>query len=165
MRRTALALAVFTSLLFSAPTSATAALPPIKHVWIVVLENENYDTTFGPNSKAPYLAKTLTSQGQLLTHYYGIGHFSLANYIAMGSAQPPNAHTQADCMIYTDFAGTVGPDGIAVGQGCVYPAEVKTVADQLEAKGLTWKGYMEDMGTPCRHPAIGAQDDTQTARK
>jgi hypothetical protein len=165
MRRTALALAVFTSLLFSATTSATAALPPIKHVWIVVLENENYDTTFGPNSKAPYLAKTLTSQGQLLTHYYGIGHFSLDNYIAMVSGQPPNPHTQADCMIYTDFAGTVGPDGIAVGQGCVYPAAVKTVADQLEAKGLTWKGYMEDMGTPCRHPAIGAHDETQTARK
>jgi hypothetical protein len=23
---------------------------------------------------------------------------------------------------------------------------------------------MEDMGTPCRHPAIGAMDDTQSAR-
>jgi hypothetical protein len=165
MRRTALALAVFASLLFSATTAATAALPPIKHVWIVVLENENYDTTFGPTSKAPYLSKTLTSQGQLLTHYYGIGHFSLDNYIAMVSGQPPNPHTQADCMLYTDFSGTVGPDGIAVGQGCVYPTEVKTVADQLEGKGLAWKGYMEDMSTPCRHPAIGAHDDTQTARK
>src|SRR3954453_17443389 len=165
MRRTALALAVFTSLLFSAPTSATAALPPIKHVWIVVLENENYDTTFGDKSPAPYLAKTLPSQGQLLTHYYGIGHFSLDNYITMVSGQPPNPHTQADCQFYTDFAGTVGPDGVAIGQGCVYPPEVKTVADQLEAKGLTWKGYMEDMGTPCRHPAAGGHDETQTASK
>ena len=166
MRRIALALAVVTSLLFSAATSATAAaLPPIKHVWIVVLENENYDTTFGPNSKAPYLAKTLPSQGQLLTHYYGIGHFSLDNYIAMVSGQPPNSNTQADCMFYNDFAGTVGPDGIAVGQGCVYPAAVKTIGDQLETKGLTWKQYAEDMGTPCRHPALNAHDDTQTARK
>src|SRR5207245_1629508 len=30
-------------------------------------------------------------------------------------------------------------------------------------KGLAWKGYMEDMTTPCRHPAIGAVDDTQRA--
>src|SRR3954467_2894709 len=165
MRRIALGLAAVVALLFSSTAGVAAALPPIKHVWIVVLENENYDTTFGPSSKAPYLAKTLTSQGQLLTQYYGIGHFSLDNYIAMVSGQPPNPHTQADCMIYTDFAGAVGSDGIAVGQGCVYPAAVKTVADQLEAKGLTWKGYMEDMGTPCRHPAIGAHDDTQTARK
>jgi phosphatidylinositol-3-phosphatase len=164
MRRIALALAVVASLLFSAATSATAALPPIKHVWIVVLENENYDTTFGPKSKAPYLAKTLTSQGQLLTQYYGIGHFSLDNYITMVSGQPPNPHTQADCMVYTDFVGPVGPDGIAVGQGCVYPSAVKTVGDQLEAKGLTWKQYAEDMGTPCRHPALNSHDDTQSAR-
>ena len=59
--------------------------------------------------------------------------------------------------------GTVAPQQ-AVGNGCVYPAGVKTVADQLEAKGLTWRGYMEDMGTPCRHPAANAADDTQKAK-
>jgi phosphatidylinositol-3-phosphatase len=166
MRRPRLALAAVVACLFVLPaTQAAAALPPIKHVWIVVLENQNYDTTFGPTSKAPYLAKTLTSQGQLLTHYYGIGHFSLDNYIAMVSGQPPNSNTQADCMFYNEFAGTVGPDGIAVGQGCVYPTAVKTIGDQLETKGLTWKEYAEDMGTACRHPALNAHDETQTARK
>jgi len=164
MRRTAIALIAAAACLAGPAAGSAAALPPIKHVWIIVLENENYDTTFGANSKAPYLAKTLTSQGQLLTHYYGIGHFSLDNYVAMVSGQPPNPQTQADCMFYNDFAGTVGSDGIAVGQGCVYPPEVKTIADQLEAKGLTWKGYMEDMGTPCRHPDLNQHDDTQTAR-
>src|SRR3954470_16144675 len=165
MRRIALGLAAVVALLFSSTTGVAAALPPIKHVWIVVLENENYDTTFGPSSKAPYLAKTLASQGQLLTQYYGIGHFSLDNYIAMVSGQPPNPQTQADCMFYSDFAGTVGPDGIAVGQGCVYPTAVKTVGDQLEGKGLTWKEYAEDLGTACRHPALNSQDTTQTAHK
>src|SRR3954454_13056638 len=145
MRRSALVLAVAAGLLLSAAGSASATLPQIKHVWIIVLENKNFDTTFGPNPKAPYLSKTLTSQGQLLTHYYGIGHFSLTNYVAMVSGQPPNPHTQADCMFYTEFAGTVGPDGIAVGQGCVYPTAVKTVGDQLEGKGLTWKEYAEDL--------------------
>src|SRR3954463_14010984 len=166
MRRSRLALAAVIACFLALPaTQAAAALPPIKHVWIVVLENENYDTTFGPKSKAPYLAKTLTTQGQLLTQYYGIGHFSLDNYIAMVSGQPPNPQTQADCMAYTDFAGAVGPDGIAVGQGCVYPSAVKTIGDQLEGKGLTWKQYAEDMGTACRHPALNSQDTTQTARK
>jgi hypothetical protein len=166
MSRSRLALIAVVACLFALPAAqASAALPPIKHVWIVTLENENYDTTFGPNSKAPYLAKTLTSQGQLLTQYYGIGHFSLDNYIAMVSGQPPNSNTQADCIFYNDFAGAVGPDGIAVGQGCVYPTAVKTIGDQLEGKGLTWKQYAEDMGTPCRHPALNSQDTTQTARK
>jgi hypothetical protein len=54
--------------------------------------------------------------------------------------------------------------------GCVYPPEVKTIANQLEGAGLTWKGYMEDMAAKfpaepasCRHPDIGTPDDTQTA--
>jgi hypothetical protein len=146
-------------------TAGAASLPPIKHVWIIVLENENYDTTFGDKSPAPYLAKTLPTQGQLLTHYYGIGHLSLDNYITMVSGQPPNPHTQADCQFFTEFAGTVGADGVAVGQGCVYPAAVKTIGDQLEAKGLTWKEYAEDMGTACNHPDLNQHDGTQTATK
>ena len=32
---------------------------PIKHVFVIVLENEGYDTTFGPGSKAPYLSTVL----------------------------------------------------------------------------------------------------------
>src|SRR3954471_13714323 len=137
MRRIALGLAAVVALLCSSTAGVAAALPPIKHVWIVVLENQNYDTTFGANSPAPYLAKTLTSQGQLLTQYYGIGHFSLTNYVAMVSGQPPNPQTQADCQFFTEFAGAPGPDGVAVGSGCVYPSSVKTIADQLEGKGLT----------------------------
>src|SRR3954452_11409944 len=113
MRRSRLALVALVACLCALPAAqASAALPPIKHVWIVVLENENYDTTFGPNSKAPYLAKTLTSQGRLLTQYYGIGHFSLDNFIAMVSGQPPNAQTQADCIFYNEFVGTMRSDGV-----------------------------------------------------
>jgi phosphatidylinositol-3-phosphatase len=170
MRRSALILAIVAGLLFSAAGSASGALPPIQHVWIVVLENKGYNETFGPSSKAPYLSKTLPSQGQLLTHYYGTGHQSLDNYITMVSGQPPNPYTQADAPLYADFVGTVGSDGVAIGQGSIYPAEVKTIADQLDAKGLSWKGYMQDMANSqtepktCRHPDPGTPDNTQQAR-
>jgi hypothetical protein len=143
---------------------AQAALPPVRHVWEIVLENTNYDAAFGPSSQAPYLAKTLTAKGQLLTQYYATGHLSLDNYISMVSGQAPNIQTQADCMVFTDMLpGVIGPNGQAIGQGCVYPAAVKTLADQLTAKGLTWRGYMQDMGTPCKHPAINERDGTQSA--
>jgi hypothetical protein len=143
----------------------TRGVPPVKHVFVIVLENENADVSFGPNSPAPYLAKTLPRQGQFLDQYYGTGHFSLDNYISMISGQAPNAMTQADCQVFLEFLpGVPGPDGQSIGQGCVYPSGVKTVADQLAAKGLRWKGYMEDMGTPCRHPAINARDETQSAK-
>src|SRR3954451_9981400 len=144
---------------------AVAAPPPIRHVFVIVLENKGFSETFGAGSQAPYLSRQLTGQGQLLTQYYGTAHQSLANYVAMVSGQAPNSQTQSDCQIYTDVTpGTAGADGQAIGQGCVYPGWVKTVADQLGAKGLTWKGYMEDMGTSCRHPAFGQRDDTQIAR-
>ena len=105
-------------------------------------------------------------KGKLLTQYYGIGHVSLDNYIAEISGQSPNPSTQSDCVNYVEFAATgIGQYGQALGQGCVYPKSVKTVADQLTAAGKTWRSYQEDMGTPCRHPAIGATDDTIVARK
>ena len=160
-----------TGVLAASPTTAAAKPPastqppPVRHVFVVNLENKGYDETFGPASPAPYLSKTLTAKGQLLTQYYGTAHNSLPNYIAQISGQGPNPQTQGDCQVYSDFAqaGTAAPQQ-AVGNGCVYPAGVKTVADQLEAKGLTWRGYMEDMGTPCRHPAANAPDDTQKAK-
>lgn len=144
-------------------TSAPKA-PAIRHVFVVNLENKGYDETFGPDSAAPYLSQTLRNRGQLLTQYHGTAHNSLPNYVAQISGQGPSAATQADCQVYSDFvqAGTAAPQQ-AVGNGCVYPANVLTVADQLEAKGLTWRGYMEDMGTPCRHPAADSPDDTQQA--
>jgi phospholipase C len=72
----------------------------IKHVFVIVLENEGFDVTFGPNSKAPYLSKTLPTQGVLLTQYYGTGHVSLDNYIAMISGQAATPQTRNDCGTY-----------------------------------------------------------------
>jgi phosphatidylinositol-3-phosphatase len=90
-----------------------------KHVFVIVLENEGFDVTFGPNSQAPYLSKTLTSQGVLLSQYFGTGHASLDNYIAMISGQAATPETRNDCITYADFNLTgVTPDGQAIGSGC-----------------------------------------------
>ncbi|MDP9347205.1 MAG: alkaline phosphatase family protein [Actinomycetota bacterium] len=153
----------------AAPASAA---PAVGHVFVIVLENEDAAATFSQNSPAPYLAHTLTAQGAFVPGYYGIGHYSLDNYIAMVSGQAPTVATQADCPDFVDVApGTPAADGQVLGQGCVYPAPVQTVAGQLRARGLTWKGYMEDMGddplrdngSACAHPAIGSPDRTQQA--
>jgi len=145
----------------------------VGHVFIIVLENKDYAKSFAADSLAPYLAKTLPAQGALLENYYGTGHVSLDNYIAMISGQGPNITTQSDCIVYADFVGTppvAALDGQAVGQGCVYPASVPNLPDQFRAAGIRWKGYMEDMGkdparepATCAHPAIGTVDGTQVA--
>lgn len=135
----------------------------VKHVFIIMLENKGYAQTFGSGSAAPYLAQTLTSRGQLLTNYYGIGHNSLPNYVAMISGQAPDLQTQGDCSVYEDFSSsnTFAGNGQLAGRGCVYPASVNTIANQLQASGRTWHGYMESMPSPCLHPALNAQDPYQ----
>src|SRR5690349_12936111 len=67
-----------------------SSLPPIRHVFVIVLENQGYDTTFRRDSSyAPYLTDTLAKAGAHLTQYFGIGHFSLDNYVAMISGIAP----------------------------------------------------------------------------
>jgi len=132
-----------------------------QHVFIIVLENAGFETTFGRNSPAPYLSRELAAKGLLLTQYYAIGHFSLDNYIAMISGQGPNSYTQNDCFTYYDFRPfrkELDANGQALGAGCVYPDSVLTIGNQLEAKHLEWKGYMEDMDTNCEHPVPGQVD-------
>jgi hypothetical protein len=153
-----------------APT-ARAAPPPIKHVWVITLENEAAETTFGAGSPAHFLNNTLRPQGVFVEQYYGTGHASLDNYISMVSGQGPNPATQGDCPYFVNVVpGTIGLDGQSYGLGCVYPTAVKTIVDQLEAKGLTWKGYMQDMGNDpsreaatCAHPAFNSPDNTEAA--
>jgi hypothetical protein len=152
------------------PAAAPAGTPG--HVFVIVLENEDAATTFGPDSPAPYLAEQLRRRGVFVPNYYGTAHNSLPNYLAMISGQAPTTQTQADCPEFVDvLPGLPAAEGQVIGQGCVYPASVTTVADQLEATGRGWKGYLEDMGddpvrdngTACAHPALGTPDRTEQA--
>jgi phosphatidylinositol-3-phosphatase len=151
--------------------SATAALPPIKHVFLIVLSDQGAAAAFGPSSPAPYLAKTLSGEGELLENYYAVSQGELANAIALISGQGPTPQTVGDCPQYTDIApGAAGPEGQVLGSGCVYPAQTLTLANQLTAAGKTWKAYVEGLeaegpGQPasCRHPALGSADPENAA--
>jgi hypothetical protein len=134
---------------------------------VIVLENEGENSSFGTNATAQYLGRELPAMGRLLPHYFAVGHQSLDNYIALVSGQPPNAATEGDCPFYADFVAT-GPasaDGVLPGQGCVFPASVPTIANELDQANRTWRIYGEDMAaspnvaaTSCRHPAINTPD-------
>lgn len=143
----------------------------IRHVFVIVLENESEPTSFGPSSPARYLARTLVSKGAYLPNYYGTGHYSNDNYIAMVSGQAPNPSNQSDCPTFSNFQPRpLGRYGQEPGAGCVYPANVQTIASQLDRAGLSWRDYEESMGADrsressrCGHPRIGASDNTETA--
>jgi hypothetical protein len=159
------------------PTAAA----DVKHVFVIVLENKSFSDTFGTSTQDSYLQNTLVPMGGLLTQYYGTGHVSLDNYISMISGQSPTPDTDNDCL--PGFTGTIGnfndvkqTGTAAQGQviasgGCIYAKNIKTLPKQLEEAGLTWKGYMGDMGNDpsreaaaCGHPVIGTgTDNTNSA--
>jgi hypothetical protein len=139
----------------------------IKHVWLIIMENKSYDATFTGLNNNTYLWKTLPSQGVLLTHYYGTGHFSADNYISLVSGQATLPDLQDDCPYYDLVSGSVDMSGnltnnpnygqlvsaeganAAPGQnGCVYPVNVETLFNQFDAAGITWKGYAQDLNDP-----------------
>lgn len=162
-------------------SGSSTKLPPVKHVFVVMLDDEPYATVFGPASPAHYLAGTLEHKGELLVRYYAVAHEQLANGIALLSGQGPTPQTAQNCPTYENLApGTTGAEGQANGSGCVYPSATQTLAGQLTAKHLTWKAYLEGMDEggapsvgaagvgappvsaagPCGHPALGSTDLT-----
>lgn len=150
----------------SQSVTATARAGTPGHVFVINLENKGYDEVWGSKSPAPYLSTTLRQQGVLLSKYYGIAHDSLPNYLAQISGQPPNSSTEKDCPTYTPFTSS-GTDALGrlQGTGCVFPDNVPTIAGQLTDAGKTWKAYMEDMSTPCRHPALDSADANEKATR
>lgn len=169
-----------------AQSAASYTPPKIKHVWTIVLENKSYESTFTGLNANSYLWKELPSYGVLLRHYYGTSHFSEGNYLSLVSGQGTSPGPQSDCPDYNE----TGPvQAVADGQykilndtpkadgtyndgskqpGCVFPAQVQTLFNQLDAKGVSWKGYMQDMGSDptrdektCGAP-INANKDSKT---
>jgi phosphatidylinositol-3-phosphatase len=161
--------------------TVTTTAARIRHVFIIVLENKNFDDTFSSSTQDPYLQKTLVPMGGLLTQYYGTGHASLDNYLSLLSGQASTVDTSNDCVTraagrtggnFDDMVqtGTAPHNQVISSGGCVYPAHVRTLANQMDEARLTWKGYMEDMGNDparesatCGRPAIGVGTDHTNA--
>jgi phosphatidylinositol-3-phosphatase len=152
-------------------SGTTGSKPPaVKHVFAIVLADQPYASLFGPTSKIPYLAHTLESKGELLSRYYSVAHQELAGEIALLSGQGATPQTELNCPTYADVApGTIGAEGQARGEGCVYPAGVETLLDQLRAKQLTWRAYIQGLEEApaklpaCAHPTLGQSDASSFA--
>jgi hypothetical protein len=122
-------------------------LPPIEHVFMVVLGDHGYEEAFGQGSSMSYLAQTLRDKGELLSNYYAVTQGDLANEIALLSGQGPTPATTEDCPEYENLDSTgVGTEEQVEGDGCVYPAETKTLVGQLVEAKRTWKAYFPGGG-------------------
>jgi phosphatidylinositol-3-phosphatase len=106
-------------------TPALSTLPAFKHIFVIVMENKEYDQVIGSPS-TPYL-NALAQHYGLATNYYGIRHPSLPNYLALTGGS--TFGITSDCIDCTVAA--------------------PNLVDQLEAAGKSWKAYIESMPSPC----------------
>jgi hypothetical protein len=146
-------------------------LPPVKHVFLIVLSDQGYANTFSPVSTDRYLSKTLAKQGELINNYYGVAASPLANDIALISGQGPTVQTASNCPTFSLVSPGNVHAGQVMGDGCVYPASAHTLPDQLTAKQLTWRAYIEGMADApagqhktCRSPKLESADPDQVPR-
>jgi hypothetical protein len=95
------------------------------HIAIVLMENEEYGDIIG-SKDTPFINR-LARRYALATQMYAIRHPSLPNYLALTGGS--TFGIDSDC---TDCS--------VPGQG---------LAGQFGARGLSWKGYMEDLPKPC----------------
>jgi hypothetical protein len=164
----AVAVACFGAAAASTASAAAAGLPPVGHVFVIVLENKGFGDSYGAGQvAAPYMTKTLPSQGVLVPRYYGTGHSSADNYLAMISGQPPTPASKNDCPdpVKQVKPDAVAPYNLAKSDGCLYPPNFPTLADQLTERGRTWKGYQEEIPAPCSPLKNNPAQGTHYARK
>ena len=130
------------------PVTALEGVAQFDHVVVLTEENSSAKTTFAEESPAVYL-KSLRNKGVFLPNYYGTGHVSLDNYIAMVSGQVPMPTAMADCLGLSLYA-------------CVQPqtaqAGGRNLADQLEDAKLGWRSYQDGTTVPCFHATYSATD-------
>jgi len=102
----------------------------IKHIFIIMDENQPAVNIVGDTRYAPYL-NTLIKSYSLAANYSAITHPSLPNYLAITSGSTDGITT--DC----------NPPSA----GCI--VNVNNLANQLTAKGMSWREYAESMPSNC----------------
>jgi phosphatidylinositol-3-phosphatase len=110
---------------FASASGSSVTLPAFTHVFVIVMENHEYNEIIG-SSSAPYV-NGLAKQYSLATQYFAVTHPSLPNYLSLTAA--------------STFGITSDCENCFVNQ--------TNLADQIEASGRTWRAYMESMPSPC----------------
>lgn len=122
-----LALPALLSLLLvpAAATSSNRHRAERSHVFVVVLENREYDEVF-ENAEAPFL-NGLAQRATLAVYYYAVAHPSLPNYLAL-----------------------LGGSTFGISRNCTEcSARDPNLALQLSRAGISWRAYMGGMPRPC----------------
>jgi hypothetical protein len=103
-------------------------MPPLKTVFVIVMENHNWSDIAGNTNDAPFINNTLLPASSYCRQYYNppANHPSLRNYLWMEAG--------------TDF-GITANNSPAV----YHQSTTNHLVTQLQAAGISWKAYQEDI--------------------
>jgi hypothetical protein len=161
--------ATTTSTTGTTTTPYTGALPPIKHVWVITLGDQPYNNSFNVTSGNTYFSQTLPAEGATIPEYYASSASDLSSEEAMISGQGPTNASMNNCPTYSAITpgttSSITSDSQVLGEGCVFPKTTPTLMSQLTAAGLTWKAYVQGLGTVATQPSIRRSRRHHTARR
>ena len=128
-----------------AQTAADAAIPRYDHIFVILEENKDY-AQIVEGTAAPNIARLAKTYGNA-TQFYAEVHPSEANYVALLGGDTFGIHD--DDAFYCKAGSTEPFCYDAAKPGYVdHTVHTPQLGDQIEAVGLTWKGYYEDLPAP-----------------
>jgi phosphatidylinositol-3-phosphatase len=138
------AAAAATSLASSAP--AAAPIPPYAHIFVIVAENKGYDLIIGPGTAAPNINRLAQHYG-LAAQFFAEVHPSEGNYIAMLAGDTLGVHDDDAFYCRPGMRDTWCPKSHR-SDYVDHTFASRSLVDQLQEHGLTWKAYMESLPAP-----------------
>lgn len=133
--------------------NSTTTAPMFDHVFVITMENTSSQTLLD-STNTPYIHQ-LIADGAYAGDYHGVEHPSLPNYIALESGSiEDNGPLDCDCEPTGDACTGSSCSFLSHSCGCPQTTH-QQLADQLDAIGVTWRAYAEDMGTPCNLVGAG----------
>jgi phospholipase C len=128
-----------------ANAAALEGVPRFEHVIVIVEENKDYDQILG-GAVAPNISQMAKTYGNA-TRFYGETHPSEGNYVAFLGGD--TIGIRDDDAFYCK-PGLKDPDCPGSSQPTYtdHTAATPHLGDQLQAAGLSWKGYFESLPEP-----------------
>jgi phospholipase C len=128
------------------PHPAHAAMPRYAHIVVIVVENKGYAQIIGSATRAPNINR-LAGQYGLASQFYAEVHPSEANYIAMLGGDTFGIHDDDAFYCKPGQRDTYCPKSGQPGY-VDHTLTARSLMDQLQDKGLSWKAYMQSLPAP-----------------
>ena len=127
------------------PAHAEGVVPRYDHIFVIIEENHTASQIIG-NALAPNINRLANAYGYA-SNFYAERHPSEPNYVAMIGGDTFGIHDDDAfyCKPHNPDAACKGADG----EGYVdHTIAAPNLAQQLDARGLRWKGYFENLPEP-----------------